>query len=190
MLPHTFPGIPSNNEVQIEGIAYIFCGLWISSVLACLCVTSQLNSTAPGSIPGVGYANNPKRLLMAMVPRRPTTSTSPTRPRRPMMPGSQQRQGGQPGALGPGLPALRILPWFDSRCWLRRRPPCQGGQRRQQRRGPWLRLACTEDNPAVHPSIHYPLYAWQLSAPLHLAQAGWPSRPEYGKHMIESTTNS
>ena len=40
---HTFPGIPSNNEVQIEGIAYIFCGLWISSVLACLCVTSQLN---------------------------------------------------------------------------------------------------------------------------------------------------
>ena len=57
-------------------------------------------------------------------------------------------------------------------------------------RGLWLRLACTEDNPAVHPSIHYPLYAWQLRAPLHLAQAGWPSRPEYGKHMIESTTNS
>ena len=54
LLPHTFPGIQSNNEVQIEGIAYIFCGLWISSVLACLCVTSQLNSTAPGSIPGVG----------------------------------------------------------------------------------------------------------------------------------------
>ena len=39
-------------KVQVEGIAYSFCGLWISSVLACLCVTSQLNSTAPGSIPG------------------------------------------------------------------------------------------------------------------------------------------
>ena len=114
-------------KVQVEGIAYSFCGLWISSVLACLCVTSQLNSTAPGSIPGVGYANNPKRLLMAMVPRRPTTSTSPTRPRRPMMPGSQQRQGGQPGALGPGLPALRILPWFDLRCWLRLRPTMPRG---------------------------------------------------------------
>ena len=61
---------------------------------------------------------------------------------------------------------------------------------RRPTRGPWLRVACTEDNPAVHPSIHYPLYAWQLRAPLHLAQAGWPSRPEYGKHMIESTTNS
>ena len=36
---------------------------------------------------------------------------------------------------------------------------------RRPTRGPWLRLACTEDNPAVHPSIHYPLYAWQLSAP-------------------------
>ena len=122
-----FPGIQCNKEVQVEGIAYSFCGLWISSVLACLCVTSQLNSTAPGSIPGVGYANNPKRLLMAMVPRRPTTSTSPTRPRRPMMPGSQQRQGGQPGALGPGLPALRILPWFDLRCWLRLRPTMPRG---------------------------------------------------------------
>merc|ERR1712020_321380 len=30
-------------KVQVEGIAYSFCGLWISSVLACLCVTSQLN---------------------------------------------------------------------------------------------------------------------------------------------------
>ena len=47
-----FPGVQCNKEVQVEGIAYSFCGLWISSVLACLCVTSQLNSTAPGSIPG------------------------------------------------------------------------------------------------------------------------------------------
>merc|ERR1711994_351548 len=38
-----FPGIQCNKEVQVEGIAYSFCGLWISSVLACLCVTSQLN---------------------------------------------------------------------------------------------------------------------------------------------------
>ena len=47
-----FPGVQCNKEVQVEGIAYSFCGLWISSVLACLCVTSQLNSTVPGSIPG------------------------------------------------------------------------------------------------------------------------------------------
>ena len=138
-------------------------------MLACLCVTSQLNSTAPGSILGVGSgqqqqeasdghdakeanninnanlateandarkpttprrptrgpwprlactedsplvrfavlaqaeANDAKRLLMA---RRPTT---PTWPWRPTMPGSQQCQGGQPGALGSGLLALRII---------------------------------------------------------------------------------
>ena len=30
-------------KVQVEGVAYSLCGLWISSVLACLCVTSQLN---------------------------------------------------------------------------------------------------------------------------------------------------
>ena len=39
-------------KIQVEGIAYSFCGVWISSLLACLCVTSQLNSTVPGSIPG------------------------------------------------------------------------------------------------------------------------------------------
>ena len=39
-----FPGVQCNKEVQVEGIAYSFCGLWISSVLACLCVTSQLNA--------------------------------------------------------------------------------------------------------------------------------------------------
>ena len=52
MAPY-FPGVQCNKEVQVEGIAYSFCGLWISSVLTCLCVTSQLNSTAPGSIPVV-----------------------------------------------------------------------------------------------------------------------------------------
>ena len=42
----------------------------------------------------------------ATLPRRPTT---PTRPRRPMTPGSQLHQGCQPGALGSGLLALRII---------------------------------------------------------------------------------
>ena len=92
-------------------------------------------------------ANDAKRLLMA---RRPTT---PTWPWRPTMPGSQQHQGGQPGALGSGLLALRIIQQstqaYTIPCMLGSSPP-----------------------------------------PLHLAQAGWPRRPEYGKHMIESTTNS
>ena len=110
----TFPGIHSNNEVQIEGIAYIFCGLWISSVLACLCVTSQLNG-----------------------------------------------------------------PWFDSRCWLCQQPEeatdGNGAKEanniniankaaeandarkpttpRRPTRGPWPRLACTEDSPLVRSAV-------------------------------------